>query len=474
MTDLSALKMVYFLGIGGIGMSALARYFVGKGATVSGYDRTPTALTDQMISEGMKIHFKDDIKLVPKKIDLVIYTPAIPEENEQYRYFIRNKIPMKKRAEVLGMITSSFKSIAIAGTHGKTTTSTMIAHFLRSAKMNHLAFLGGISKNYGTNFLTYQSAQSKEWRQSPGGGTVHFHEPVYCVVEADEYDRSFLQLNPDIAVITSADPDHLDIYQNYEFLKNSFADFTSKIREQGSLVMKLNTPVKPVRNHFFYDYSYALNQEATFFAKNIRLKDGLIHFDFSTPTEIISNMILGVPGMFNLENAIAALAVGYLLGISKTLLTKSLRSYLGVRRRFDLQICRKDFIYIDDYAHHPEEIKACLNAVRELFPGKKMTVIFQPHLFSRTKDLVDEFARSLELADNLLLLDIYPAREKPIAGVSSQLLLKKINKKTKKIIKKKDIISELTDHKPEVLVTLGAGDIDQLVDPIFKTFTTQR
>jgi len=469
--DISALKRVYFLGIGGIGMSALARYFALRGVNVSGYDRTQTLLTDQLISEGIKIHFDDDIKQVSKNIDLVIYTPAIPEENEEFQYFVKTRIPMKKRAEVLGIIAANFKTIAVAGTHGKTTTSAMIAHFLRSARMNHLAFLGGISKNYETNFLIYKSTESSEWRPSLGGKNSSFHQPVYCVVEADEYDKSFLQLNPDIAVITSADPDHLDIYENYEILKNTFADFTSKIRERGSLVMKINIPVKPVHHHFYYNYSYALNQEATFFAKNIRLKDGLIHFDFNTPTEIITNFTLGVPGMFNLENAIAALAVGYLLGISKTLLIKAVKSYHGVKRRFDFQICRKDFIYIDDYAHHPEEIKACIMAVKEMYPGKRVTAVFQPHLFSRTSDLAEEFARSLELVDELILLEIYPAREKPIAGVNSKLLLDKIRLTKKKLVQKKDILKELTDHRPEVLLTLGAGDIDLLVDPIIKAFT---
>jgi len=452
-------------------MSALARYFVRLGANVAGYDRTPTLLTDQLLSEGIKIHFDDDIKQVPANIDLVIYTPAIPKENEEYRYLIRSKIPMKKRAEVLGMIATNFQTIAIAGTHGKTTTSIMIAHFLRSAKMNHIAFLGGISKNYETNFLTYRSTESSEWHPSSGAENFSFHQPVYCVVEADEYDKSFLQLNPDIAIITSADPDHLDIYRSYETLKNSFADFTSNIREQGSLIMKLNTPVKPLHTHFYYDYSYALNQEATFFAKNIRLKDGLIHFDFITPTEIIHNITLGVPGMFNLENAIAALGVGYLLGISKTLLIKALKSFHGVRRRFDFQIYRKDFVYIDDYAHHPEELKACIMAVRELYPEKRITAVFQPHLFSRTRDLVKEFATSLELADEIILLEIYPAREKPIPGVNSQLLLDMIHGNKKKLVRKDNILQELVKLKPEILLTLGAGDIDQLVDPIVKTFT---
>jgi len=469
--DINSLKRVYFLGIGGIGMSALARYFLRLGTDVAGYDRTPTSLTDQLISEGVKIHFDDDIKQIPKKIDLVIYTPAIPGENKEYRYLLKSGIPMKKRAEVLGAITSGFKTIAIAGTHGKTTTSTMIAHFLRCAKMDHTTFLGGISKNYNTNFLTYKSTMSSEWHPGSGENDSSFHQPVYCVVEADEYDKSFLQISPDIAIITSADPDHLDIYKSHELLKNTFSDFTSKIREQGSLIMKLNTQVKPVHTHFYYDYTYALNQEATFFAKNIRLKDGLIHFDFITPTEIITNMVLGVPGMFNLENAIAALGVGYLLGISDTLLIKALKSYHGVRRRFDFQICRKDFIYIDDYAHHPEELKACILAVRELYPGKKITAVFQPHLFSRTRDLAKEFAANLGLVDELFLLEIYPAREKPIPGVNSQFLLDMIQVKKKKLVSKNDIIQELIKIKPEILLTLGAGDIDQLADPIVKAFT---
>jgi len=456
-----SLKSVYFLGIGGIGMSSLARYFARKGVTISGYDRTPTALTGQLINEGMDIHFKDDLRRIPRGIDLVIYTPAIPADHKEFQYFKQGKIPMKKRAEVLGMIASSYKTIAVAGTHGKTTTSTLIAHILRTAGINQLAFLGGISKNYDTNFLCPEEVPSTAGQQKPG-----FQQPVYCVVEADEYDRSFLHLHPDIAIITSADADHLDSYRSHQSMLESYGAFTEAIRDQGSLIMKLDIPVKKVHRHSYYHYSYALNQEAAFFAKNIRLKKGLIHFDFIAPNETISNLVLGIPGLFNLENAIAALAVGYLTGIRKTHLKNALKSYQGVQRRFDFRICRRDLVYIDDYAHHPEELRACISAARELYPNKKLTGIFQPHLFSRTRDLASGFARSLELLDEVLLLDIYPAREKPIRGVTSRLLLDQIKLERKKLINKDEVIRELKKDPPEVLLTLGAGDIDLLVKPV--------
>ncbi len=449
--DLNRLRSVYFLGIGGIGMSALARYFLYRGVSVAGYDRTPTPLTDQLVSEGIPVHFDDEINRIPKKIDLVVFTPAIPALNKEYRFLAKSGIPMKKRAEILGMIASGYMTIAVAGTHGKTTTSTMIAHFIRSAGADHLAFLGGILKNDDTNFLCRLPEQTSASR------------PVFCIVEADEYDRSFLQLNPDMAIITSADADHLDIYGNHSVLKESFEAFTGKIREKGSLIIKLGTAVRPVRERFYFEYSYALNQEATFFAKNIRLDRELIRFDLVTPTETMEDLVLGIPGMFNRENAVAALAACYLAGISKTNLRKALRSYRGVRRRFDFRIRRKDFVFIDDYAHHPEELKACIGAVREMFPGKKITAIFQPHLFSRTRDFADEFARSLEMADDLILLDIYPAREKPISGVTSGLLLDKIRLEKKSLVKKEKVIALLKSSRPEVLLTLGAGDIDQLV-----------
>ena len=467
------LHSVYFLGIGGIGMSALARYFAVKGVRVSGYDRTPSVLTEKLIAEGMRIHFGEDLKIIPEKIDLVVYTPAIPKAHPEFEYFLSKGIPMKKRAEVLGMISAQFKTIAVAGTHGKTTTSTLIAHILKTAKMDPLAFLGGISKNYDTNFLYPKVHAHFPVFQIPGSTLKNqvFHQPVYCVVEADEYDRSFLQLNPYIAIITSADADHMDIYHNHDALKKTFAEFTGNIVDQGSLVIKLGTEIKPVRKQFYYNYSYALNQKATFYAKNIRLKDGLLHFDYITPTETIQNLVMGVPGIFNLENAVAALAVGYLLGIDKSLLSKALRSYQGVQRRFDFRIKRKDMIFIDDYAHHPEELRACISTVKELYPDKKITGIFQPHLFSRTRDLADAFARSLELLDNLILLEIYPAREKPIKGVNSKMLLDLVNLKNKKLLSKDQLLPEITQHVPEVLLTLGAGDIDQLVEPITLAFT---
>ena len=460
--QINALKSVYFLGIGGAGMSALARYFNLLGAKVSGYDRTPTTLTDQLISEGIEIHFEDNIKLIPAHPEVVIYTPAIPTDNREYNYFLKKQVPLMKRAEILGLVCSNYKTIAVAGTHGKTTTSTLITHLLRSARIDHLSFLGGISKNYGTNFLESKSTIKQN---------NHFQQPVYCIVEADEYDKSFLQLSPYIAVITSADADHLDIYENHEALKKTFAEFTGRIVDQGSLILKKGTDIQPIRKNFYYNYGYALNSEATFYAKNIRTKDELIHFDFVTPTDTIQNVTLGVPGMFNLENAIAALAVAYLVGLDKVHLQKALRTYQGVQRRFEFRVRSKDMVYIDDYAHHPEELKACINAARELYPGKRLTGIFQPHLFSRTRDMADAFATSLDLLDELYLLDIYPAREKPIEGVTAQMILDRMKLKNKQRISKQDVIETLGKHPPEILLTLGAGDIDQLVKPITELFS---
>lgn len=457
-----SLRSVYFLGIGGIGMSALARYFSQKGVSVSGYDRTPSALTDQLKSEGMVISFNESPENIPDNIDLLIYTPAIPKDHPVFRYFLGKGTPMRKRAEVLGMISGKYKTIAVAGTHGKTTTSTLIAHLLKTADIKMLAFLGGISKNYETNFLN-----SAEVENSAGDSG---DQTVYCVAEADEYDKSFLQLNPYLAIITSADADHMDIYRNHESLRETFADFTSNIIEKGSLIMKLGTPVTPLLHGSCRDYSYSLDQEANFFARNIRLKDGLLHFDCITGDTLIHDLMLGVPGLFNLENAIAAIGVGHLLGIDHKHISQALKSYQGVQRRFDFRIKRQDFVYIDDYAHHPEELKACISAVRKLFPDKQITGIFQPHLFSRTRDLADAFARSLELLDRLVLLEIYPAREKPIPGVDSRMLLDKVNLKHKKIVSKDHLIREITEISPEVLLTLGAGDIDHLVEPLTMAF----
>ena len=454
------LKSVYFLGIGGIGMSALARFFKLQGATVAGYDRTPATLTDQLINEGMDIHFTEEISRIPENPDLVIYTPAVPVNNIEYVYFKEHGITMKKRAEVLGMISGAYKTIAVAGTHGKTTTSTLIAHILHTSGINQLAFLGGISKNYGTNFL-FESQSHKVTESQSDDFTSSF-----CVVEADEYDKSFLQLTPYIAILTSADADHLDIYKNHDALKKSFSDFTSKIVTGGTLIMKTGIRISPMHINDYKVYDYSLTNEAAFYAKNIRLIEGLLHFDFVNPSGTIPDMILGVPGKFNLENAIAALAVGNLLEIAPDRLTEALATYQGVQRRFDFRIHRADLVYIDDYAHHPEELKACINAVRDLYPGKKITGIFQPHLYSRTRDFADDFARSLEMLDELLLLDIYPARELPIEGVTSKFLLDRVNLQHKKLVPKNELIRQIKNHKPEVLLTLGAGDIDQFVVPI--------
>ncbi|MCX6305299.1 MAG: UDP-N-acetylmuramate--L-alanine ligase [Bacteroidetes bacterium] len=460
-------KSIYFLGIGGIGMSALARYFLSQGATVSGYDKTATDLTDQLISEGMNIHFTEDITLLPANPDLVIYTPAVPADHQEFRYFREHEIPMKKRAEVLGIISRNHSTIAVAGTHGKTTTSTMIAHMFRVAGVETMAFLGGISNNYGTNFFA-EPRNNKVAEQLPGKARGSF-----CVVEADEYDKSFLQLSPSIAVITSADADHLDIYGNHEDLKKTFAEFTSKIVAGGSLVLKSGTGITPLNTGDYSVYDYALTSGVAFSAINVRVEDGLYHFDFAHPGGMISSLVLGVPGKFNLENAIAALAVGHLAGIDEQHLRTALRSYQGVQRRFEFRIRRSGMVYIDDYAHHPEELRACISAARELYPTKKITGVFQPHLFSRTRDFADGFARSLELLDELILLDIYPAREKPIAGITSQMLLDLVNLKVKKLVLKDDLIRELRNSKPEVLLTMGAGDIDRLVAPITEMLSAQ-
>ncbi len=457
-------KTVYFLGIGGIGMSALARYFSSQGAKVYGYDKTPTDLTDQLIREGMEIHFAEDISLLPENPELVVITPAIPATHQELGYFRDHSVSIKKRAEVLGLISGSYKTIAIAGTHGKTTTSTMVAHILKTAGVKTMAFLGGISKNYGTNFLDVtQDAKNT----GPKNGMA---EDSYCVVEADEYDKSFLQLKPYIAVITSADADHLEIYGNHDYLKKTFAEFTSKIVGDGSLVMKAGTGITPINSVGFQVYDYSLNSGAAFGATNIRVTEELFHFDFVHPSGIVKDLVLGVPGRFNLENAIAALTVGHMVGIDDHNLRLALRTYQGVQRRFEFRVRRADMVYIDDYAHHPEELKACISAARDLYPSQKITGIFQPHLFSRTRDLAEDFARSLELLDELILLEIYPAREKPIEGVTSQMLLDLVKLGNKKLVQKENLISEITDRKPEVLLTMGAGDIDRFVEPITKLF----
>jgi UDP-N-acetylmuramate--alanine ligase len=408
----------------------------------------------------MQIHFTEDLSLLPVSPDLVVYTPAIPTDHKEFCYFKQTGTLLKKRAEVLGMISGNYTTIAVAGTHGKTTTSTMIAHLLRTAGVATIAFLGGISKNYGTNFW-FVSQNQQATISEPD-----ISARTFCVVEADEYDKSFLQLTPDIAIITSADADHLDIYGNHDDMKKTFAEFTAKIVKGGSLTMKAGITVTPENTSNYNVFDYTAGGRASFFPQNIRVEDGLFHFDFVTPTSTVNDIILGVPGKFNLENAIAALSAGYLLELPEQVLKTAFLTYQGVQRRFEFRVRKPGVVYIDDYAHHPEELRACISAARDLYPHQKITGVFQPHLFTRTRDFADDFARSLELLDELLLLDIYPAREKPIEGITSQMLLDRINLGFKKLVLKPDLLREIMNCNPEILLTLGAGDIDQFVEPI--------
>jgi UDP-N-acetylmuramate--alanine ligase len=462
--DIHHCNSVYFLGIGGIGMSALARYFAEKGIQVSGYDKTPSTLTDELITEGMEIHFEEDPDLIPADTDLVVYTPAIPEDNREMIHILKKGLPLMKRAEVLGTITAGTPTIAIAGTHGKTTTSTLIAHILYQAGIPFIAFLGGISKNYHSNFIAGEGFTPGILRYATGS-------PDFFVVEADEFDRSFLYLHPHIAVITSTDPDHLDVYRDVDRMKQSFAEFASQVIPGGFLLIKKGIGLPVTARPGITQYTYHIAEGSDFHAAGLKVREGLYHFDLITPAgEGFRNLTLGLPGMFNLENAVAASAVTCLAGVKEGLLRNALSSYRGVRRRFDFQILRKDLVYIDDYAHHPEELKACIQAVREIYPGRRITGVFQPHLFTRTRDLADDFARSLELLDELYLLEIYPAREKEIPGVNAAMLLEKVGLKEKRILGKERLVEELVARKPQVLLTLGAGDIDQLVTPITEAF----
>jgi UDP-N-acetylmuramate--alanine ligase len=445
--DLKNIHSIYFLGIGGIGMSALARYFKLQGVKVNGYDKTPTTLTQQLQAEGMNIHFDDDIAKIPFDIDLVVYTPAVPKDLKEYQHLLNSGILIKKRAEVLGDLTKDKKTIAVAGTHGKTTVSALIAHLLTHSGIGCSAFMGGISKNYHTNLLT---SEKSEW----------------MVVEADEYDKSFLQLHPDIGIITSADADHMDIYGSLENLRTTFRQFASNIKKEGILILKygVDLDLDTITKDKVVIYSKTAN--SGYHAENIRFENEKYIFDYITPEKKITNIKSGLPGEINVENAVAALTAAHLAGVSDEALKSGLLTFSGMERRFDVQIKTDKIIYIDDYAHHPEEIKATVSSVRKMYPDKKITGIFQPHLFTRTRDFADEFARSLELLDEIILLPIYPAREKPIKGVNSEMLLVRIQKDKKEICQKEMIVNLIGQKKIEVLLTLGAGDIDQLVTPI--------
>jgi UDP-N-acetylmuramate--alanine ligase len=445
--NIEQVKEVYFLGIGGIGMSALARFFKNRGCSVFGYDKTSTPLTLELEAEGMEIHYEEDVDLIPDGIDLVVYTPAVPKKQTEYQFFLENGYPILKRSQVLGMISAEYKTIGIAGTHGKTTISTLTAHLLQQTSRGVNAFMGGISKNYQSNLLL---STRSEW----------------VVVEADEFDRSFLHLFPQIAVITSVDADHLDIYKNILSLKESFIQFAGQIKPGGNLIIKKGISLNVVQRPGLKIQTYSIDQQADFCIQNLHILKSHYVFDLKLGETVMKDVELGLPGLFNVENAIAASAAAWLAGATKEEIRQGLLSFSGVHRRFDMRINREDLIYIDDYAHHPEELKACINSVRHLYPDKKITGVFQPHLFSRTRDFADAFARSLELLDEVILLEIYPAREQPIEGIDSQMLLNKINKASKYVCKNDELIDLLKTLKPELLLTLGAGDIDQFVKPI--------
>jgi UDP-N-acetylmuramate--alanine ligase len=455
--DIDKIKVAYFVGIGGIGMSAVARFLNSRGVRVSGYDRTETTLTKQLQAEGISIHFQPDVGLIPKDADLVVYTPAIPDDQEALIFYRQHGYRIVKRSDVLQMITASSFNICIAGTHGKTTTTTMIAYLLRDSGFGCNAFLGGISVNYGTNF----------WPQTQ-------REKNVCVVEADEYDRSFLKLSPDIAVISAMDPDHLDIYGTAEAMEQAFIDFSRKLKPGGLLVskfgLKRGSDLGGDR-HFTYSLQ---NESADAYAENITIENGGYQFDVSVRDNRVENVVLHMGGMHNVENAVAAITVASSLNIDKDSIRHAIEKFKGVKRRFEYIIKNDRIVFIDDYAHHPEELRALIHGAQALFRQKRCTIIFQPHLFSRTKDLAVGFADVLDLADQIVLLPIYPAREVPIEDVSSEMILGKMNNENKKIIAKEDVLEWIQNNYVktmnkefgEVLITAGAGDIDTLVEPI--------
>ncbi|MEA4983112.1 MAG: UDP-N-acetylmuramate--L-alanine ligase [Paludibacter sp.] len=443
----------YFLGIGGIGMSAIARYYQARGFEVAGYDRAKTKLTEDLQNEGMEVCYDEcEAGIPPKFLDknktLVILTPAVPENHPQLVFFREKEFQVMKRAEVLGYITRQNKGICIAGTHGKTTTSTITAHLLRQSKVDCNAFLGGISNNYNTNLLLSK-------------------ESNFVVIEADEYDRSFHHLSPYMAVITSADADHLDIYKTHRAVKESFEHFASLVLPGGALIIRKGIDIHPVLQKGVKMYTYSMEEGGDFHAENIKIKPGEIRFDFVTPTERIADVRLGVPVKINVENSVAAMALAWLSGVTSEELRTGLSSFSGIYRRFNIVYQSPEVVYIDDYAHHPSELNAGISSIRMMYPDKKITGIFQPHLYSRTKDFADDFARVLSTLDELILLDIYPARELPVPGVDSSLILDKVTIKDKVACTKRELVKYLDGKNDiEVLVTFGAGDIDTLVPDI--------
>lgn len=442
--NLNQIHNVYFVGIGGIGMSALARYFKAIGKQVSGYDKTPSILTSELIESGISIHFEDSVALIPKEYQpdntLVIITPAVPKSHAEWNYFLDQKYEVKKRAEVLGIITKDTFCFAVAGTHGKTTTSSILGHILYESGADVTAFIGGIVENYNSNLIGT-------------GKTI-------TVVEADEFDRSFLHLHPNIACITSMDADHLDIYGTSEAIEASFVEFADKITDKTKLFITKELPIEGV--------TCSVNEDAVFKAFNVRIDNASYVFDVQTPTEILKNLRFGLPGRHNLMNALMAIAMAKTYGTPTEAIAKAIASFKGIRRRFSYQIKTENLVYIDDYAHHPTEINAVHQAVRELYPNQKVLAIFQPHLFSRTKDFADDFAKSLSAFDEVLLLEIYPARELPMEGVTSQWLMDKMTNNDKKLVAKEDLIPSILASDAPIIVTIGAGDLGELVPSIKK------
>ncbi|NRS87448.1 UDP-N-acetylmuramate--alanine ligase [Flavobacterium sp. 7E] len=440
--NLDQIHNVYFIGIGGIGMSNLARYFKNIGKQVAGYDKTATMLTNELVKSGISIHFEDNVALIPNtfKVEntLVIITPAVPKMHAEWNYFLEKQYVVKKRAEVLGLITKDTFCFAVAGTHGKTTTSGILGHILYESGAEVTAFIGGIVENYNSNLI--------------GNGKK------ITVVEADEFDRSFLHLHPDIACITSMDADHLDIYGTSDAIQESFVEFADKITDKSKLFITKELPLKGL--------TVAVNEDADYKAFNVRIIEGSYLFDVQTPTEILKDFRFGLPGKHNLMNAMMAIAMAKIFGTPTEAIARALASFKGIKRRFSYQFKSDNLVYIDDYAHHPTEIDAVHQAVRELYPDKKVLAVFQPHLFSRTKDFVDDFARSLSNFDEVILLDIYPARELPMEGITSQWLLEKMTNKNKELVLKQDLITTILASDAAVIVTIGAGDIGEMVGTI--------
>ncbi|NET31234.1 MAG: UDP-N-acetylmuramate--L-alanine ligase [Cyanothece sp. SIO1E1] len=439
--DLKDIQCCYFIGIGGIGMSAIARYFNSIGIAVHGYDKTETALTKKLVEEGIDIHYEDDVKQIPERVDLVVYTPAVPDSLGELQHLRSTEIPIKKRAEVLGIISQNRKTIAIAGTHGKTTTTTITTHLLRSGGVDCSAFLGGIAQNFGSNFVAGES----DW----------------VVVEADEYDRSFLQLSPDIAGILSMDADHLDIYGDREsIVETGFQAFAKRLKPGGALWVR-----NGLQYHFDQVKTFGLD-EGQARSENISVRNGYFTFDYVGPETKMRDLQFSLPGRHNVENATLAITVALSLGVKEEDIREALMSFKGIKRRFDIIVRGEDKVYIDDYAHHPTELKAAIGAARQLYPDRELCGIFQPHLYSRTRDFVDGFAEALDALDVPILMNIYPAREEPIPGVSTQIILDRMKNQRKQWLSREEILAYVNNNPIQVLMTLGAGDIDRLIQPI--------